>query len=122
MLAVDGATVEGNRIYNCVSTNLFVSGSQNVTVNRNWIYATTDTYNRRDYGSRATGIQLANEGKNIGWSLNNIRITNNIIEWVSQVRALLEGAAQRAAGEGQLRQPLHRVQRLQSDPVLLSGS
>ena len=24
--AVDGATVEGNRIYNCVSVNLFVSG------------------------------------------------------------------------------------------------
>jgi hypothetical protein len=84
VLAVDGATVEGNRIYNCVSTNIFVSGSQNVTVNRNWVYANTDKFNRKDYGSRATGIQLANEGKNVGWTLNNIRITNNIIEWVSQ--------------------------------------
>jgi hypothetical protein len=84
VLAVDGATVEGNRIFNCVSTNLFVSGSQNVTVNRNWLYANTDKFNRKDYGTRATGIQLANEGKAVGWSLNNLRITNNIIEWVSQ--------------------------------------
>jgi len=84
VLAVDGATVEGNRIRNCVSTNLFISSSQNVTVNRNWLYATNDRFNRPDFGTRATGIQLANEGKTVGWSLNNIRITNNIIEWVSQ--------------------------------------
>jgi hypothetical protein len=84
VLAIDGATVEGNRINDCVSTNLFVSNSQNVTVNRNWIYASTDHYNRRDYGWRATGILLANEGKTVGWSLDNIRITNNIVEWVSQ--------------------------------------
>ena len=84
VLAVDGATVEGNRIYNCVSTNLFVSNSQNVSINRNWIYASTDKYNRRDLGYRATGVQLANESTWVGWSIKNVRITNNIVEWVSQ--------------------------------------
>ncbi len=84
VLAVDGATVEGNRIYSCVSANLFISGSRNVTVNRNWIYATNDQYNRPDYAYRATGILLANEGSSVGWSVSNVRITNNIVEWVSQ--------------------------------------
>ncbi len=84
VLAVDGATVEGNRIYGCVSANLFISGSRNVTVNRNWIYATNDQYNRPDYAYRATGILLANEGSSVGWSVSNVRITNNIVEWVSQ--------------------------------------
>ena len=81
---MDGATVEGNRIYNCVSVNLFVSGSRNVTVNRNWVYANTDQYNRPDLGYRAAGIELANEGSSAGWSVTNVRITNNIVEWVAQ--------------------------------------
>jgi hypothetical protein len=84
ILAVDGATVEGNKIYNCVSVNLFVSGSQNVTVNRNWIYAANDSYNRPDLGYRATGVELANEGASAGWSVQNVTITNNIVEWVAQ--------------------------------------
>ena len=84
VLAVDGATIEGNKIYNCVSTNVFVSNSQNVTINRNWVSANTDRYDRPEYGYRATGIQLANEGSWAGWSLRNVRITNNIVEWVSQ--------------------------------------
>ncbi|HZJ56603.1 MAG TPA: right-handed parallel beta-helix repeat-containing protein [Myxococcaceae bacterium] len=84
VLAVDGATVEGNRIYNCVSVNLFISGSRNVTVNRNWIYEANDQYNRPDYDYRATGILLANEGNSVGWSVSNVRITNNIVEWVGQ--------------------------------------
>jgi hypothetical protein len=84
VLAVDGATVQGNKIYNCVSTNVFVSNSQNITVDRNWIFENTDKYNRRDYNYRATGIQLANESSWVGWSLKNVRITNNIVEWVSQ--------------------------------------
>src|SRR4029077_8806418 len=84
VLNLDGVTVEGNRIYNCISTNLFVSGSRNVTVNRNWIYANTDHFNRKDYGYRATGIILGNEGGQYGWSLNNVRLTNNIVEWLSQ--------------------------------------
>jgi len=84
ILAVDGATVEGNKIYNCVSANLFVSGSQNVTVNRNWVYAASDQYNRPDLGYRAAGIELANEGASSGWSVKNVRITNNIVEWVAQ--------------------------------------
>jgi len=84
VLAVDGATVEGNKIYNCVSTNIFVSNSQNVTINRNWIFENTDSFNRPDLGYRATGVQLANEGSWVGWSLKNVRITNNVIEWVSQ--------------------------------------
>jgi len=84
VLAVDGATVQGNKIYNCISTNVFVSNSQNVTVDRNWIFANTDKYNRKDFGYRATGIELANEGTSVGWSAANIRITNNIVEWLSQ--------------------------------------
>jgi hypothetical protein len=81
---VDGATVEGNKIFHCLSSNLDVANSQNVTVNRNWIYANTDAYNRLDQnGDRAEGIFLNNEGGSFGWSLNNIRITNNIVEWLS---------------------------------------
>jgi len=83
-LNVDGATVEGNRIYNCVSGNLYISNSRNVTVNRNWIYANTDAFNRPDYGYRAAGMLLANEGTSAGWSLSNVKVTNNIIEAVSQ--------------------------------------
>src|SRR5262249_16381658 len=82
ILAVDGATGEGNRTYNCVSPNLFVSGSRNGTVNRNWIYEAPDQYNRPDLGYRAAGIELANEGAASGWSVSDIRITNNIVEWV----------------------------------------
>jgi hypothetical protein len=84
VLAIYGATVEGNKIYNCVSANLFVSGSQNVTVNRNWIYAANNNYNRPDLGYRAAGIELANEGASAGWTVQNIQITNNIVEWVAQ--------------------------------------
>jgi hypothetical protein len=84
VLAIYGATVEGNKIYNCVSANLFVSGSQNVTVNRNWIYAANNNYNRPDLGYRAAGIELANEGASAGWSLQNVQVTNNIVEWVAQ--------------------------------------
>jgi len=84
VLAIYGATVEGNKIYNCVSANLFVSGSQNVTLNRNWIYAANDNYNRPDLGYRAAGIELANEGASAGWTVQNIQITNNIVEWVAQ--------------------------------------
>ena len=84
VMNIDGATVEGNKIYNCVSANLFVSSSQNVTLNRNWISANTDNYNRPDLGYRAAGIILGNEATSLGWSLNNVRVTNNIVEWVSQ--------------------------------------
>jgi len=51
---------------------------------RNCPSANTDRYDRPEYGYRATGIQLANEGSWAGWSLRNVRITNNIVEWVSQ--------------------------------------
>ena len=84
VLAVDGATIEGNRIHDCVGVNLYVSGSRNVTVNRNWIYASSDAHDRPDLGYRAVAIELANEGASAGWSVSNIRITNNILEWVSQ--------------------------------------
>jgi parallel beta helix pectate lyase-like protein len=84
VLNIDGATVEGNKIYNCISANMFVSASRNVTVNRNWVFANTDHFNRKDYSYRATGIILGNEGGSAGWSLQNVRVTNNIVEWVSQ--------------------------------------
>ena len=45
----------------------------NVTLNRNWIYANTDQYNRPDLGYRAAGIQLGERGQLVGWSLNNVR-------------------------------------------------
>ena len=68
-----------------MSVNLFVSGSRNVTINRNWVYANTDQYrDRPDLGYRAAGVELANEGPSAGWWVTNVRITNNIIEWVGQ--------------------------------------
>ena len=116
VLAVDGATIEGNKIYNCVSTNVFVSNSQNVTINRNWISANTDRYDRPEYGYRATGIQLANEGSWAGWSLRNVRITNNIVEWVSQG---IRYWRSRSGGDiwRHLRRPLRGVQHPEQDAV-----
>jgi hypothetical protein len=58
VMNIDGATVEGNKIYNCVSANLFVSSSRNVTLNRNWIYANTDRYNRPTSATAQRGSPL----------------------------------------------------------------
>jgi hypothetical protein len=79
---VDGATVEGNKIYSCIHADLYVSNSQNVTANRNWLYAANDNYNHD--GERATGLLLANENATIPWHVNHVRMTNNIIEWLSR--------------------------------------
>ena len=83
IINASGATVEGNRVHNCLSGHVYVSNSEQVTVNRNYIYANNDNYTRwGDY--RSVGIGIANEGVNSGFQLNNIRVTNNIVEGTGQ--------------------------------------
>lgn len=84
IIQVSGATVQQNKIYNCMSGNLYVSNSENVTVNRNWIFANTDAYNRPGYWYRSIAIGIANEGATGGFTTKNIRVTNNLVERLGQ--------------------------------------
>ena len=99
VLAVDGATVEGNRVYSCVNVNIYVSESQNVTLNRNWVSDVSTSFIDPSTGEHPTAIQLSNESKTRGWSLSNIAITNNILEWVG--RAIrYANSPKRSPGDG----------------------
>ena len=84
MLQISGVTVEGNQIYNCYSGNLYVSNSADVRINRNWIFANTDAYNKPGVWYRSLGIGIANEGTDGGFSIDRIVVTNNIVERVQQ--------------------------------------
>ncbi|HTS79492.1 MAG TPA: right-handed parallel beta-helix repeat-containing protein [Myxococcaceae bacterium] len=84
ILQLSGATVQGNKIYNCYSVNLYVSNSQSVTVDRNYVFASTDSYNKPGVSTRALGIAIANEGSTGGWSAANVMVTSNIVERLSQ--------------------------------------
>ena len=83
VLNTSGATVEGNRIHNCYAVHLYLSNSEWVTVNRNYIYANNDNYT--PWGQyRPGGIGIANEGQWSGFWANNITVTNNIVEGTGQ--------------------------------------
>ncbi len=84
MIQISGVTVEGNQIYNCYSGNLYVSNSADVKINRNYIFANTDAYNKPGVWYRSLGIGIANEGTTGGFSANHIVVTNNIVERVQQ--------------------------------------
>jgi len=84
ILQLSGATVEGNKIFNCNSVNLYVSNSRDVRINRNWLYDDTDGYNKPGVWYRSLGIGIANEGTDGGFSIANVVVTNNIVERVSQ--------------------------------------
>ena len=105
-----------NRIDNCVSANLFVSSSRNVTLNRNWIYANTDRYNRPTSATAPRGSQLGNEATS-RLVAPNVRLTNNIVEWVSQgLRYWRPGRADRPDTYGNLYVGFNNFNRTQSRP------
>jgi hypothetical protein len=84
VLSLAGVTVEGNRVYNCLAPKVYVSNSRDVKVNRNYLFDNTDAYVRPGQQWRSPGIFMANEGTSSGFQLNNITITNNIVERVGQ--------------------------------------
>lgn len=83
IINVSGATVEGNRVHNCYSAHVYVSNSESVTLNRNYVYANNDNYT--PWGQyRPIGIGIANEGTTTGFTARTIRVTNNIVEGTGQ--------------------------------------
>ena len=80
-LFVNGGLVTKNEIHDCWSTNLYLDHGSNIVVDRNYIYATTDDYNKPSTQTRATGIGLANEDyPGIATSaLDGLTITNNLV-------------------------------------------
>lgn len=78
----DGGAFIGNRIHDCFSVNLYLDHAKDVRVEGNYIYTTTDKYNRRDIGGvRANGIQIALERyDNTDFAPNErLFIANNVI-------------------------------------------
>lgn len=80
-LFVDTAVIRGNRIHDCWSMNLYLDHVRNVTVDRNYLYATSDTYNRPSMGMRGTGLGFAIEpdGGATSEVLDTVTVTNNLI-------------------------------------------
>lgn len=83
-LHVNHAVVSGNLVRDCFSTNVYIDNAEDVMVNGNYIYATSDKYNRA--GERAAGIMMAVEDytgneyvKYTSTMLNRITISNNIV-------------------------------------------
>ncbi len=81
-LFADGIRVEGNRLHDCHSVNLYVDNSRNIRVERNQIWVTTDKYNKVSSGLPATGITFATEGytDNVPHpQIEGLVIANNVI-------------------------------------------
>jgi hypothetical protein len=83
VLNVSGGTVEGNRVHNCLAVHLYVSNSEYITVNRNYVYANNDTYTQHG-NYRGIGIGIANEGSWTGFRIKALKLTNNIVEGTGQ--------------------------------------
>jgi hypothetical protein len=77
---IDGGRIVQNEIHDTYSTNIYIDAAQQLVLDSNHLYATTDIYNRpgRDYP--ANGITLANEGYDGTGdiSVNHITISNNL--------------------------------------------
>ncbi|HET9156647.1 MAG TPA: right-handed parallel beta-helix repeat-containing protein [Myxococcaceae bacterium] len=85
----DGGRINGNRVFTCVGTNIYVDKSRNLTVARNYISWYDARYYKLVGGvqHRAEAISLANENftnATTGYSVNNIEISSNIIENTDQ--------------------------------------
>lgn len=77
--------VSGNIIHDNFSTNMYVNGARNATVERNFIY-TSDIYLPQPaqslyfrYNAPANGISVANEHDDPAATLTNLTIRNNIV-------------------------------------------
>lgn len=79
-LRADGVLVEGNTVHDVYSVNLYINKVQNGIFRNNYLYVTTDKYNRSDRSYPAHGINIANE--NARGDLprsNHLLIANNLI-------------------------------------------
>jgi hypothetical protein len=78
---VDGAIIRRNRVHDCYSVSIYNDHARNVTVEGNLIYETSDTYARRDSGSRAQALQFSVEyyDGDTPFALENITVKNNLI-------------------------------------------
>ncbi|MGE0871735.1 MAG: right-handed parallel beta-helix repeat-containing protein [Kofleriaceae bacterium] len=76
---LSGGLIEGNRVYNCYSVNIYLDGSENVAVRRNYAYADDPTGKYNRWNRPAVGISIAKE-LNGGFTARNHEISNNVIE------------------------------------------
>lgn len=79
-LFADGMTIEGNQIHDCYSVSLYVDNSRNVRLERNQIWVTTHTYDKKGYP--ANGIMFSTESYGSGepqQRIENLVIANNLI-------------------------------------------
>lgn len=60
-LFLDTGVIRGNRIHDCFSVSLYLDHARSMRIERNFIYTTTDLYNRNDGLLRAHGISLGAE-------------------------------------------------------------
>lgn len=73
-------TVTHNTVYDAYSANIYVDKVENGKINSNYLYATTEKYNRPDKVHPAHGILLSNEGSTPQHPhIKNIVIANNLI-------------------------------------------
>ncbi len=77
-LTCDNVVIEDNISANNYSVLLYLDSTRNARVARNYLYVTTNRYNRSDNGKRPNGIAVANEASG-NLSPQNIIIANNII-------------------------------------------
>lgn len=79
-LFTDGVRIENNTIHNVFSTGIYVNATRNAWVMGNFVYATTNAYNRPDRDVPANGITLANERvRSEHPTLDNIVVANNLL-------------------------------------------
>ncbi len=73
--------IDGNTVFNTYSVNIYLNLVLNVTVDGNYLYATSEVYNRTDHGYPAHGISIANEQPVPGGGafIRDVTISNNII-------------------------------------------
>ena len=74
-------TIAGNTVFNTYSANIYLNLVSNVVVDSNFLYATSEVYNRSDHGYPAHGISLANEQPVPGGGAftRDVTLSNNII-------------------------------------------
>jgi hypothetical protein len=76
--AVDTGFIDGNVVYDCYSVNVYLDGSTHMTVDRNYVYTSTDAFNRHIFG-RAHGILLGHEANAFPRN-DGTAITNNLVD------------------------------------------
>ncbi len=71
--------IRGNRFHDCYSANVYVDDARSVRIDRNYIYDTTDKYNRPSPEGRAHGIVLGNEDAAGALQIGHVTVANNLV-------------------------------------------